>query len=141
MKAYEVKKFDINKENLRRWQKESEIFSKMLVNLSSLNIKRIDISGDRNNNKHDGISEDKLYLALHNGEWIVSKAYKSYHGGWELDAGHYHMGIRMFDIVFEIYIPNIQSKPLKRLVVNRIEDECWCHCEDCCTCEYEIIEE
>jgi hypothetical protein len=113
---------EINKENLKRWQEESNYFSKLLPDLKSLKLKRIDITGDRNDSKHPDIDKMKWYLLCDNGCWWLTRPSEQWYG-WVFPIGWSSIQLRHIDILFEIELPIIPKNPLGRVPYPEDEEE------------------
>jgi hypothetical protein len=121
---------EINRENFRRSDMERNVlYPAMLTTLSSLSLRRIDItSDDRNNHECLDITADKHYLIGYCGNWKLTKAKRNFLiGGWEFYIGWGYIPLRSIDIIFEIEnMPTYQYKPAGRLpydVKDRLEDQ------------------
>lgn len=109
---------EANKINWERSDREhNEIFPKMLTDLKSLKLKRIDVvTGDRNNHKSDLLKKGTFYLVGYSGQWTISKALRMRDGDWEVQTRSYSIGIGMVDFLFEIKsLSEYESEPLGRV--------------------------
>jgi hypothetical protein len=105
----------IDRENLRRWQAESDIYAGLELLSSGLELQRIDITGDRNNHNHDGIKNNTYYLIAIDGNWYISKASKQIWGWNFYGAGGGGVSLRNCDFIFEILnMPTYEKYPLGR---------------------------
>lgn len=112
---------EANRANLKIWQKEPEAFAEMLLDFDSLQLKRIDILGDRNNHKHDGLNEKKQYLISYGGKWYLASALSHDSKRWTFWLGSHSTDLRGVDIVFEVInLPEVEEHPLGKVV----QDEC-----------------
>jgi len=125
---------EVCEENLKRWQKESEVFANLLLDFSEAKLKRIDITGDRNNHKHEEISNDKNYLLYAYGQWRISTPNLSWYG-WQFDVGWFSADLRKIDILFEIDLPKIKKEPLGRVEADETEIEFCPYCGSTCGCK------
>ena len=105
---------EMNLVNLSRWQAEQAEFAKMLPDMSVLPLKRIDITGDRNDHKHPDIRADRYYLFCRNGNWYLSQARLEWYG-WIFNMGWGTTQLRNIDILFEIDLPDVLREPLGRV--------------------------
>lgn len=111
------------RENLRRWQEESNIFANMELFSSGLELQRINISGDRNNHRHDEIKPNVFYLVGYNKRWYIATA-REQHFGWTLDIGLYAVQLRNADFLFEITnLTEYNNRPLGMLPTYDEHDE------------------
>ena len=131
---------EANRENLKIWQKEPEAFAKMLLDFNSLQLKRIDISGDRNEHSHNGLVDGKQYLVCYDGRWSLSRA-SNYNGRWDFRLNSYSVHLRGVDIVFEVTnLPEVEKNPLGKVVQDECEEvgtnDCYYLCSYSTNCKF-----
>jgi len=106
----------IYEENYKRWQEEANLFHNLLPDFNTLNLKRIDIRGNRNDHNHDEIKKDSYYLFCNNGYWFVSKPNKTSYG-WSTSQ------LRNINILFEIIdMPIVPGKLIERIEIEEDEE-------------------
>jgi hypothetical protein len=108
--------------NRKRREQEPEIFSSLLKNLTKIDLKRIDISGNRFNHNHSDVDSHKYYLFAENGFWYLGHANKVWFG-WTLDCGSHTIQLRDADFLWEIDLPEAPKEPLGRVKYPREENE------------------
>jgi hypothetical protein len=113
---------EIQKDNWNRWMQEPEVFYTLLQDFNSINVKRIDIRGDRNDHQSDLIKNNQYYLCGEDGKWFISKAYKTGYG-WVFNPGYLNTQLRNLDFLFEIDLPEIPKTPLGRIPI--IDEAKW----------------
>jgi len=118
-----------NRENWKRYDLERNVeYPKMLPDLKSLELKRIDLRHkNRNNHESKEIRLGNWYLVGYSGAWKISKAKRNYWDtGWEFFIGSHFIDLRSIDILFEIEnMPTYTSCPLGRVEETKVEEDDW----------------
>jgi len=135
---------EAREENWERTKREhKKIFPYMLLDLTSLELKRIDIrTSSINNHEHAEIKKDTPYLVGNSGRWSISNAQRMYrNNGWEFIAGGMRIGLGRIDFLFELRgLPMYDDEPLGRVsaALDNDCDMCYnnCECDICPNCEF-----
>lgn len=107
---------EIDKENLKIWHNEINLFHDLLCGLTDIKLTQIDIRrANRNNHYHPEINKSKTYLYLYSGSLHLGKAHTQYHGGWQFDVGSYMIGLGSLDALFETNLKKYPKEIIKRI--------------------------
>lgn len=82
-----------------------KIFPSYFNDLDSLQLKRIDLSRQKDCNDHENsdIIHGNTYLLGKSGQWYLSIATRNYHkNGWQFSLGGYYATLGMIDFLFEV---------------------------------------